>query len=243
MTNFTKDMNIIAALDDEPNDVGGLTAAQLKAKFDEGGLALKTFINGTLIPEAEALIPSGDAVIAEYGTTTYAAIKQAYDDGKSVFCKYNTNLLPLTDITASAATFAGSSTNKSITVVAVSSADAWSDTDATSSLVVTSDISNRAKFEQVEYDGDGTYGSNNPNSLTFSFAPKFVFIVNASFGGNVNLFLVNPATKGSYSYGGSSDRYVTWNDKTVSWYVVGYTPDANDQMNASGQHYIATAWG
>jgi hypothetical protein len=42
---ITKDMNIIAALDDEPNDVGGLSAAQLKAKFDEGGLALKTFIN------------------------------------------------------------------------------------------------------------------------------------------------------------------------------------------------------
>lgn len=45
---ITKDMNIIAALDDEPNDVGGLSAAQLKAKFDEGGLALKTFINNLI---------------------------------------------------------------------------------------------------------------------------------------------------------------------------------------------------
>lgn len=51
---ITKDMNIIAALDDEPNDVGGLSAAQLKAKFDEGGLALKQFVNGTLIDELEA---------------------------------------------------------------------------------------------------------------------------------------------------------------------------------------------
>ena len=42
---ITKDMNIIAALDDEPNDVGGLSAAQLKAKFDEGGLALKAAYN------------------------------------------------------------------------------------------------------------------------------------------------------------------------------------------------------
>jgi hypothetical protein len=42
---ITDDMNIIQALPDEPNDVGGLTAAQLKAKFDEAGNKLKTGIN------------------------------------------------------------------------------------------------------------------------------------------------------------------------------------------------------
>lgn len=51
---FNKDMKIISALDDEPNDVGGLTAAELKAKFDEGGEALKRYINDTLIPEVVA---------------------------------------------------------------------------------------------------------------------------------------------------------------------------------------------
>ncbi len=49
---FEKDMNIIQKLDDEPNDVGGLTAAELKAKFDEGGLLLQDFINKKLIPAA-----------------------------------------------------------------------------------------------------------------------------------------------------------------------------------------------
>ena len=44
------DMNIIQKLDDEPNDVGGLTAAELKAKFDEGGLAIKAYLNTVLIP-------------------------------------------------------------------------------------------------------------------------------------------------------------------------------------------------
>ena len=39
---FTKNMGIIAALDDEPNDVGGMTSAQLKDKFDEGGKALQS---------------------------------------------------------------------------------------------------------------------------------------------------------------------------------------------------------
>ena len=51
LTQFSKDMNIISALDDEPNDVGGLTAAELKAKFDEGGLALKDYINQTLLTQ------------------------------------------------------------------------------------------------------------------------------------------------------------------------------------------------
>lgn len=44
------DLNIIQKLDDEPNDVGGLTSAQLKAKFDESGNTIKEYINETLIP-------------------------------------------------------------------------------------------------------------------------------------------------------------------------------------------------
>ena len=45
------DLNIIQKLDDEPNDVGGLTSAELKAKFDEGPNKIKTFLNESLIPE------------------------------------------------------------------------------------------------------------------------------------------------------------------------------------------------
>lgn len=53
LTTFDYDMKIIQKLDDEPNDVGGLSAAQLKAKFDEGGEQLKAFLNGTLLPEID----------------------------------------------------------------------------------------------------------------------------------------------------------------------------------------------
>ena len=66
MTKFTKDMSIIQRLDDEPNDVGGLSPSALKEKFDEGGIALQKFINEQLIPELEGmgvgamvLIPDG----------------------------------------------------------------------------------------------------------------------------------------------------------------------------------------
>lgn len=57
-TKNTDDLNVIQKLPDEPNDVGGLTAAQLKAKFDEAGGKLKTSLNG---------------LIDELGATTAAA--------------------------------------------------------------------------------------------------------------------------------------------------------------------------
>lgn len=62
LAKFEKDMAIISALDDEPNDVGGLTAAELKAKFDEGGQALKQFLNETLTPQIDAEKASKDEV-------------------------------------------------------------------------------------------------------------------------------------------------------------------------------------
>jgi len=46
------DLKIISKLPDEPNE-GGLTAAQLKAKFDEAGETVKLYLNETLIPEIE----------------------------------------------------------------------------------------------------------------------------------------------------------------------------------------------
>ncbi len=64
---FNKDMNIISALDDEPNDVGGLTAAELKAKFDEGGEAIKRYLNDTLIP----------AIVADGATEEHRAEAEA----------------------------------------------------------------------------------------------------------------------------------------------------------------------
>lgn len=55
LAKFEKDMAIIQQMDDEPNDVGGLSADELKAKFDEGGEALKAYLNDTLLPALEQL--------------------------------------------------------------------------------------------------------------------------------------------------------------------------------------------
>lgn len=63
-TQFTQDMDIIAALSDEPNDYDGLDAAALKAKFDEGGNKIKEYINTVLLAQL-----AGTSAAANLGIT------------------------------------------------------------------------------------------------------------------------------------------------------------------------------
>lgn len=69
------DLSIIQKLDDYPNDIGGLSAAQLKAKFDEGVLALQTYINTVLIPALIASNVSFAPTAAINAETVQAAIE------------------------------------------------------------------------------------------------------------------------------------------------------------------------
>lgn len=55
------DLDIIQKLDDEPNDVGGLTAAELKAKFDAAGNTIKHYINEELLPAISDTVAEADA--------------------------------------------------------------------------------------------------------------------------------------------------------------------------------------
>ncbi len=51
LTKLLTDLYIISLLDDEPNDIGGMSSAELKAKFDEAANTIKDYINNVLIPE------------------------------------------------------------------------------------------------------------------------------------------------------------------------------------------------
>lgn len=72
LTKLTDDLHIIALLDNEPNDVGGLSAEELKAKFDEGSLIIQAYINEVLIPEL-----AGENGAANIGITTVPALTGA----------------------------------------------------------------------------------------------------------------------------------------------------------------------
>lgn len=51
-----EDLDVIQKLDDEPNDVGGLTASELKAEFDKAGNIIKDYINNELLPKLSGTI-------------------------------------------------------------------------------------------------------------------------------------------------------------------------------------------
>ena len=84
------DMDIIAKLDDEPNDVGGLTSAELKAEFDKAGNTIKTYLNETLIPEILAEDATekarkeaeGGRVIAEAGRVSAEESRVLAEEGR-----------------------------------------------------------------------------------------------------------------------------------------------------------------
>lgn len=74
---FNEDIQIISKLADEPNDVGGLSSDELKAKFDEASGLIKAFINDTLLPYLEGVSGAGDIGIANIPGLNDAATVQA----------------------------------------------------------------------------------------------------------------------------------------------------------------------
>ena len=106
---------------------------------------------------------------------------------------------------------------------------------------------------QTLYVGTGTYGSANPNTLSFDFAPKLVMITILS-GSNAQVptfftqgyawayFMNVPGTSTGTTSVTASAIVVTWSEdgKTLSWYGKGTT--ATGQLNADGYTYRVTAW-
>lgn len=70
---FEKDISVISKLSDQPNDTAGsaLSAADLKAKFDEAGNELKAFLNENFIPFLE-----GTEAAASIGISTISGMSE-----------------------------------------------------------------------------------------------------------------------------------------------------------------------
>lgn len=236
-TKITKDMNIIAALDDEPNDVGGLTAAQLKAKFDEGGLALKTFINnwidsiaaGTAAANIGALDANEDATDLQTALDNLAgAVIGTLPDGSVTTAKLHD----------------GAVTNAKIADSAVSEAKIdWT-------------TANILRYEKVTYTGTGTYGVDHKNTMTFTHVPKFVIFFKDRMTGADGTYLAfidwallvsrnsEYQTNFILSLSGTNiyEKYKLTNDnKTVTWYCNSATM-AEHQMNENGATYTAVSF-
>ncbi|MBR2668055.1 MAG: hypothetical protein IKD96_07865 [Oscillospiraceae bacterium] len=115
-------------------------------------------------------------------------------------------------------------------------------------------VNTRATIVTGTYTGSGGYGSASQNSLTFSFVPKLLFIVD----GKASYTYMTLIIPGAYSYGmstaGSSASTLanvlnaasthrmrtTLSGKTVSWYS---TVSAAAQMNSGDAVYRYVAIG
>ena len=92
------------------------------------------------------------------------------------------------------------------------------------------------KIETGSYVGTGTYGADNPNSLTFGFDPIFLFV-----GDNSNSWnsYIDGMKYGFYASSNYSNKF-TKSATTVSWYNT--SSDAY-QLNSSGTTYYYIALG
>ena len=101
-----------------------------------------------------------------------------------------------------------------------------------------------AKIATGSYTGTGKYGASHPNTLTFDFAPKFIYV----YRSGSYLTYAFPAVAGQgtsvvYHQVGEFDNKVinlSWNGNSVSWYC---TADVYCQLNNSGSTYCYFAIG
>lgn len=105
-------------------------------------------------------------------------------------------------------------------------------------------IGDKLKAETGSYVGTGTYGSANPNTLTFSFAPKLVIIQPSSGSAYGPMFVRNGVTATAVNYHDTSQTStVTWSNggKTLSWYT--QSNMVAFQLNTNNYVYIYIAIG
>lgn len=93
-TRVTKDAGVISALHDKPNIEDGLTPDDLKAKFDELGAALKSYLNDTLCAELEASTGAANIGFSSSAGITASTIAAALDELKAAIVGATVGTLP-----------------------------------------------------------------------------------------------------------------------------------------------------
>ena len=107
---------------------------------------------------------------------------------------------------------------------------------------ITSALSGFARIETGSYTGTGKYGESNPNTLTFGFEPKVIFIY-TSDSSEVAILLKDQTIARNNQQGTSSAqllRGITWIGNTVSWYS---SDSADQQRNEASKQYTYIAIG
>ena len=93
------------------------------------------------------------------------------------------------------------------------------------------------KVTAGSYTGNGQYGKETPNSLSFPFPPKFLMIAEPQ---GYSVIVINNSQYALYGGVGAWYLFATWSGNSVSWYS---PAGERDQMNSSGKTYTYYAFG
>ena len=104
-------------------------------------------------------------------------------------------------------------------------------------------IAAKANIVLGSYKGNGKYGQANPNSLTFPFTPKIIFLAHKSAGGgDAFMTFIYGQPVSCYNQCGTSSNAVqlTWSSNSVSWYC---SANATYQFNINNGDFFYVAIG
>lgn len=90
------------------------------------------------------------------------------------------------------------------------------------------------RFITGTYTGTGKIGSDNPNTITFPYKPVFLHVSSTEHPAYFSAVQGQPHVYG-HANSTNSHLYVTWNNRSVSWYVI--TNSAAGQLNESRTVY------
>ena len=103
----------------------------------------------------------------------------------------------------------------------------------------------KVRIATGSYTGTGTYGASNPNSLTFAFEPKMVFIgAKIQSAANCAFVFNGQITFSRTNSGGGGDSAVcSFNGNTFTWYSTSSSWGVAAQMNSANEAYLYFAIG
>ena len=111
--------------------------------------------------------------------------------------------------------------------------------DASPSIVEQLCGSGMVRVQEMSYVGTGTYGSDNPTTLTFDFVPKVVFVQNI-YVATLHMCAVSGSKYATTHEHTQSQVFLTWSGKTLSFFHV---TGAGYQLNEKNNSYKVIALG
>lgn len=207
--------------------------------------------------------PAGSAAAVQVNLAAHMADKNNPHglDAGDVGARPNTWVPAWGDVTGKPGTFPPSGHNhdaSQITSGILSAARGGTGVGSIAELVALLKSNNVPQVYVGSYIGTGTYGPDNPTSITVPFAPKFVSILNFTEGGNIltsNLtktcltiatdqLTTTPAIGkgfGTYINTDSSYGYKSADGKTIYWYIGPNNSFDWRQFNGNGTKYYFIA--